>query len=149
MKKTLLPFATALSMLFLLLCNSAYAQQKKDITTPKWVNMMDDENVNFFEAQKDFNNFWKNKEKPREEKEVFSNFDKNKQTKVKSSSGVDAVKYSFEYKKFLNWQRLVAPYVQADGSILNTEEQIKLWEQEKKNRDEAEKKNGAGTGNKQ
>ncbi len=142
MKKTLLLFVTTLFLLFILLGNTLHAQQKKDITTPQWIKMMDDENVNFFEAQKEFKSYWKNKEKPVEEKEIFDRFEKTKTAKVKlNTKGSDAVKYSFEYKKFLNWQRAVAPYVQPDGSILNAEEQLKLWEQEKKNREEAEKKN--------
>ncbi len=151
MKKTVLLFTTFFSFIILLWGNALYAQQKKDITTtPQWVKMMDDENVNFFEAQKEFNNYWKNKEKPVEEKEIFDRFEKTKSAKVKLNTiGSDAVKYSFEYKKFLNWQRTVAPYVQPDGHILNAEEQIKLWEQEKKNREDAEKKNGGNTGNKQ
>jgi hypothetical protein len=140
MKKPL-QLLTTLLVCFLLSNQQSFAQQKIDAPMPKWVKMIDDPNTNFFEAQKDFNAFWKNKEKPTEEKEIFTSFEKNKQTKVKSNSGNDALKYSFEYKKFLNWQREVAPYVQPDGHILTTEERIKLWEQEKKNREEAAKKN--------
>lgn len=142
MKNTLLLFANGLVLFFLFSGNQLYAQQKRDAAGPKWIRMMDDKNVNFFEAQKDFNAFWKDKEKPTEEKEIFTSFEKNKQTKVRSNLGADAIKYSFEYKKFLNWQREVAPYVQSDGHILSTEERIKLWEQEKENREDAEKKNG-------
>jgi hypothetical protein len=140
MKKPFRLFTTPLLLIAIFLSNQSYAQQKKDATSPKWIKMMDDRNVNFFEAQKEFNSFWKDKEKPTEEKEVFSNFEKKNQTKVKFNEGAEAKKYSFEYKRFLNWQREVAPYVQPDGRILNTEERIKLWEQEKKNREAGEQK---------
>ena len=99
--------------------------------------MMNDPNTNYHEAVKAFNEFWKNRERPREEKEVFSNMETKKEKKVKSPTDPDAIKYSFEYKKFLNWQREVAPYVQPDGHILSKEERLLLWEQEQKLREQA------------
>jgi hypothetical protein len=119
------------------------AQQKgngNSTVKPQWVKMMDDPQVNYFTAKKEFENFWKNKERPTEEKETFGNFQTKKETKVKAAKTADAQKYSFEYKKFLNWQREIAPYVQPDGHILSVEERIKIWEQEKKNREDAEAK---------
>jgi hypothetical protein len=127
-------------LLLLTLPSSGQQKGKSDNSPqPQWVKMMDDPNVNFHEAKRTFEAFWSNKEKPTEEKEIFGNFEKKKEARVATKEG-DAEKYTFEYKKFLNWQREVAPYVQANGRILNTEERIQLWQQEKKNRDDAEAK---------
>jgi hypothetical protein len=146
MKRQLHALMSVLIVSFLLSVSQAQAQQKVKVTKddspkPQWVKMMDDPNVNFQEAKKTFEAFWSNKEKPTEEKEIFRDFEKKKETRVATKEG-DAEKYTFEYKKFLNWQREVAPFVQADGRILSIEERIKLLEQEKKNREQSEKDGG-------
>jgi hypothetical protein len=141
--KLLKNITSIIAALLLILCSQVYAQQsqrKSNIPEPKWIKMMDDSTANYYEAKKSFDAFWKNKERPTEEKETFENFEKKKDRKVKSAKTADAVKYGFEYKKFLNWQRSVAPYVQADGRILTTAERIELWQQEKKTREAAEEK---------
>jgi hypothetical protein len=38
---------------------------------PRWIKMMDDSNVNFFEIEKEFNNFWKGKKLPFEENAIL------------------------------------------------------------------------------
>jgi len=91
-----------------------YAQAGKDYATyPYWIRMMKDTNTNYFEAVKAFNMYWKGREKPEEENEKFANAG-NEADKEKSKN----IPYSFEYKKFKNWQMLTKPYVQNDGSIL-------------------------------
>lgn len=95
-----------------------------------WVSMMNDPNVNYFEAVENFENYWKNREKPEEEGEFFndSNAKNNRHKKRKKP------KYAEEYKKFVNWQREMLPFVQEDGHILSPEERLKIWEKEKKSR---------------
>lgn len=123
-----------LSVAFLSL--SAHAQQKKPSPVPKWVTMMNDPDVNYYEAVREFDDFWKNKEKPIEEDDVFSDKENNRSTK--KVTGPDAVKYRFEYKKFLNWKRENAAYVKADGHILSAEEKLHLFEEERKRREQAQ-----------
>lgn len=116
--------------LFLLLTKANAQQNKTD--KPDWVRLMDDSTVNYFTAVKAFNDFWMNKEKPLEEDEIFeSNATKTKRREVNTE---DAKKYALDYKRFLNWQRYVLPYVQPDGRILSKKEILKILEAEGKRR---------------
>lgn len=115
---------------------SANAQESNRTSTPQWVIMMNDPNTNYYEAVKAFDDFWKGKEKPVEEDEVFSNKEKHRETKKVTDA--DAAKYKFEYKKFLNWKRETAPFVRAYGHILTAEERLQLFEEERKRREQAQ-----------
>ncbi|MDF2188398.1 hypothetical protein [Paraflavitalea sp. CAU 1676] len=121
----------------LLLCTAfsqrLHAQQPDSTKLPNWVKMMDDPKVNYFEAVKAFETYWKDKTKPVEEKEVFSNYTQKKVVTIRKTER-EAKEYAFEYKKFLFWQQQTLPYVQPDGSILSTEERLRIFEQEKKDR---------------
>jgi len=97
---------------------------------------MDDPKVNYFEAVKAFDAYWKGRTKPVEEKEVFNNFNQKKIVAIRKTER-EAKEYAFEYKKFLFWQQQVLPYVQPDGSILSTEQRLRIFEQEKKERQRA------------
>src|SRR5689334_18650941 len=46
------------------------ASPKNPPAVPSWISMMDDPNVNYHEAVKAFNAYWKNKIKPVEEDEL-------------------------------------------------------------------------------
>lgn len=126
-----------LAAVILLLCLSFSlhlpAQQPDYSKQPHWIKMMDDPNVNYFEAVKAFETYWKGRTKPVEEKEVFSNYNQQKIVAIRKTER-EAKEYAFEYKKFLYWQRQVLPYVQPNGRILSTEERLQLFEQEKKER---------------
>ena len=127
----------------LLLCpgNILRAQQNDYATNPRWIKMMDDPNVNFFEIEKAFNEFWQGKELPIEENEILD-VKKNSERKRKFFLGTlfkkktaeeknDAEKYAFEYKKYQWWRRQVLPYVQPDGRILSQDEQVEIVRQQK------------------
>lgn len=117
-------------ILMLASTNILYAQQSKTDEKPAWIRMMNDSTVNYFTAVKAFNDFWKDKEKPVEEDETFeANAKKEKRRSPKEKY---AEKYAFEYKKFLNWQRSVLPYVQPDGHIFTPYERLKIFNEEKK-----------------
>lgn len=126
-----------LAAVILLLCFSfslhGQAQQPDYSKHPHWIKMMDDPNVNYFEAVKAFETYWKGRTKPVEEKEVFSNYNQQKIVTIRKTER-EAKEYAFEYKKFLYWQQQVLPYVQPNGRILSTEERLQLFEQEKKER---------------
>lgn len=131
-------------MLLAYLCTLACSASRKSSTTTakqaaantSWIQMMDDPNVNYYEAVKVFESYWEGKPKPTSEHELFSAEDKDQALKTSSYSisrdaEDPAVKYRFEYKKFLHWKEDVAPYVQPNGHILNAEERIEIWKQQK------------------
>ena len=124
--KLLKNFKILLIFLFLLVIQITNAQNK----TPQWIKMMEDPNVNYHEAVKNFDNYWKEKEKPIEEKEIFN----MKKNVVKDNKSKITIQYAFEYKKFQLWRRKMLPFVQENGHILNKSERLKLWEKEKNNR---------------
>lgn len=130
---TLMKFKKNLSavLFLLLLCffQNAEAQELAE-ETPAWIKMMDDPNVNYYTAVETFNNYWKNKEKPTEEKEIF----KERRSKVKEYKNKRTLQYALEYKRFLKWQKKILPFVQEDGRILTKEERLEIWEKEKKSR---------------
>ena len=118
-------------MALLLLCFfQNTAAQKSSNETPEWIKMMNDPNINYFKAIETFDNYWKNREKPTEEKEIF----KEKKSKVKEYKNNETLRYAFEYKKFLKWEKQVLPYVKEDGRILTQKERLEIWEKEKSTR---------------
>ncbi len=130
--------------LCLLLNYSATAQSK--VKPPLWVTMMDDPNVNYFEAVKTFNDYWKTREKPVEEGELFESVgDKEKEQSIKQKKGRlrtedPAKKYAFEYKRFLWWMREVEPFVEPDGKIKGMNERISEWRTQQQQRKTQEQK---------
>ncbi len=125
---------------------------------PSWITMMEDPNVNYNKAVQAFNDYWKHKQKPEEENELFekeaeeremlkqeSLSVKERNTKrereerqKKLDKNAPAAKYAEDYKRFKNWMREVEPFVQPDGRILTMDERISLWkrqqEQQKRQR---------------
>lgn len=105
---------------------------------PYWIEMIKDPHVNYFEALKAYDTFWKGKKKPVEENEVIGQEKKSgeKDSKEKQKEALKEKelykKYGLDCKKFEHWKMEVKPYVQADGSILTKEQQLKMWEDQKK-----------------
>jgi hypothetical protein len=147
MKQHYLKMVILLLVLFLINYSGAQAQSNttekhskkhnynKD---PHWISMMTDPNVNYFEAKKAFNAYWANHELPEEEGEMEGEKEEKERSLVsrllKSEAKVEAEKMEMKipFKRFKRWEMEVAPYVQSDGSILSTEEQMKIWEQSRK-----------------
>lgn len=121
----------------LLLSHISMAQNKTGTATPSWITMMDDPNVNYFKAVEAFEAYWKNREKPAEENEIFeSAVDKRKEEELKAKSrrisdNDPAKLYAFEYKKFLWWMKQTEPFVQPDGRIKSMDERIAEWKVQK------------------
>lgn len=144
MKRNRILQSAAWLLLCMLLNYSATAQSKSK--PPLWVTMMDDPNVNYFEAVKNFNAYWKSREKPVEEKELFGSVgDKEKEESIKQKKGKlkaedPAQKYAFEYKRFLWWMREVEPFVQSDGRIKGMNERINEWRTQQQQRKIQEQK---------
>lgn len=111
---------------------------------PYWIEMMDDSAVNYFEAVKAYDEFWANRKKPKEEDEILGEkfYSSTAEKKKKSlwdrlfvtreeKQEAEASKYKFDCKKFEHWKFVMQPYVQPDGRILSTEEQLELWKKQR------------------
>ena len=131
--------ALLLACLMAMACSASRkstAAARQAASNTSWIQMMDDPNVNYFEAVKVFEAYWQGKPKPTSEHELFSAEDKDHALNTSSYSNArdaedPSVKYRFEYKKFLHWKEEVAPYVQPNGRILTAEERIDIWKQQK------------------
>ena len=119
---------------------SASGQSPKKAAQPAWIAMMDDPNVNYYEAVKQFDQYWKNRVKPVVENDMFESAeDEHKKEEVKRKkerlSDTDPAKlYAFEYKKFLWWMRQTEPFVQPDGRIKSMDERVKEWKTQEQQR---------------
>ena len=125
-------------VLLLLLCGVGHqvlAQEgnsEKDYKkNARWIQMMDDPNVNFYEAEKAFNIFWEDRGEP--EKEQGEEHEKERHFSVKrifvseEKLEWENLQYATEYKRYKQWRMDVLPFVQPDGSILSKEEQEEIW----------------------
>jgi hypothetical protein len=127
-------------------CLCLHAQEKKSNPAPDyknhphWVQMMGDSSVNYFEAVKAFNEFWKDRKEPVEddvivdgkpqEEEEWTAVRKLLHRKEYREEKI-AEEYRFEHKKFKHWQLVVEPFVQPDGRILSAEERLEIWRQQR------------------
>lgn len=101
---------------------------------PLWIDMMEDEKSNFFEVEKAYKIYWEHHEEPEGEHDVIGEYkerekipSRRKQRKIEAES-----KMRMAIKKYNWWHEQTLPYVQGDGSILTTEERLKIWEANKK-----------------
>ena len=151
MKRTKTPASKFLLIFILLVAAStfSFSQQTKPVSKeyskfPYWVEMMDDPNVNYFEAVKAYDEFLLKRKKPKEEDEIIGEkFYSSEAEKKKRSlwdrifasredkADAETAKYKFLCKKFEHWKFVVQPYVQPDGRILSTEEQLEIWKQQR------------------
>lgn len=136
----------ALIMLGLFFCQLSTAQKTKmKSPEPSWIAMMDDPNVNYYVAVKAFDSYWKNKEKPVEEGELFESAEDIAKEKemmdkaIKMGKNDPALIYAFEYKRFLIWKNKVEPFVKPDGRIKNMDEVIADWKAAKQQKQLQEK----------
>jgi len=106
---------------------------------PYWIEMMNDPKANYFETTKAFEEFWAKRKQPKEEDEVIgqSKTAEGKRSflqrwfKSKEEREEEEIrKYTLDVKKFKYWKRKVEPYVQEDGSILDTDARLKIWEEQ-------------------
>jgi len=124
-------------LLLLLLCGaSTQVLAQKEDKSPNykknavWIQMMDDPNVNFFEAEKAFNTFWEGRGEP--EKEQGEEHEEENHSIIKrifiseEKLEWENLQYATEYKRYKQWRMDVLPFVQDDGSILSKEEQDEI-----------------------
>lgn len=140
--KNTLNIIAFISMLTLLIISSDLISQttSKRINYskhPYWIEMMNDPKANYFETVKAYEQFWQNKKIPLEEDDVIGQTKKeptknnflSKWFKSKEEREEEEIKkYSFDIKKFKHWKLKVTPFVQEDGTILDADERLKLWQ---------------------
>jgi hypothetical protein len=144
-------FFTALFTLFAL---ASFAQTKTHYTktemkkNPVWIEMINDEHVNYFEALKAFELYFATHRFPvMEEEEMGKNEKlkeriekseakyKKKKRKIKADPDAaqkekhEEAKLAFEVKKFNHWEMQTRPYAKNDGSIMSAEERMKIWKE--------------------
>jgi hypothetical protein len=104
---------------------------------PYWIEMMKDPKANYFETIKAYDAFWANKKKPKDEDDVIgqsktaegkrnflSRWFKSKEEREEA----EIKKYALDVKKFKHWKLKTEPYVQEDGTILDADARLKLWQ---------------------
>lgn len=106
---------------------------------PSWVKMMNQPGVNYYEAIKAFDDYWQNKQVPVGENDLFKASNEEKEhadfvSKKKSGQSGEAEQLAFEYKKFLHWKLKMLPFVKEDGTIMNEEERLAQWKEQRKDR---------------
>lgn len=140
--KNTLNIIAFISMLTLLMISSDLISQttSKRINYskhPYWIEMMNDPKANYFETVKAYEQFWQNKKIPLEEDDIIGQTKKeptknnflSKWFKSKEEREEEEIKkYSFEIKKFKHWKLKVTPFVEEDGTILDADERLKLWQ---------------------
>lgn len=124
-------FLVAFSMLLLSLLFSCKSKSvaKKNIAvknidsvieSPQWIKMMNDSNVNYYQAVQAFNTYWEHREKATENDGEGRNIYDNEKGKDEKKN----IEFVYEYKQFLNWQLRYKNFVKADGTIM-TQQEIK------------------------
>lgn len=138
-KKPLWRYVLLMAILLYGIASPAQQHARQSTKAPEWIAMMDDPNVNFFVIEKSFNDYWKGKELPVEEDEILDTKNNSERKRGflglfkrrESAAREEGQKYAFAYKKYQWWRRQVLPYVQPDGTILNKDQQIRIWQQQK------------------
>lgn len=106
---------------------------------PYWIEMMNDPKANYFETIKAYDEFWAKRKQPKEEDEIIgqSKTAEGKRSflqrwfKSKEERQEEEIrKYTLDVKKFKYWKRKVEPYVQEDGSILDADARLKIWQEQ-------------------
>lgn len=82
--------------------------------------MMNDSNVNYYQAVQAFNTYWEHREKATENDGEGRNIYDNEKGKDEKKN----IEFVYEYKQFLNWQLRYKNFVKADGTIM-TQQEIK------------------------
>jgi hypothetical protein len=125
---------------------------------PVWIKMMDDPNANYFETVKAFRQYYKERALPKEPNEVEGEDDFEKQVGLEEANGKKKSKaelkreqrrvnpneiiYAAEVRAFRGWFYSVQPWVRADGSIVNKEEQQIIVDKQQEELKIVEKVNG-------
>ena len=125
-------------------CSILFSQNNKKPLAytkhPYWIEMIKDPKANYFETVKAYDLFWSKRKQPKEEDEIIgqSKTSESKKTfldrwfKSKEEREEEEIqKYALDVKKYKHWKLKVKPYVQEDGSILDADQKLNIWEEQK------------------
>jgi hypothetical protein len=132
-------FKTKLIISLLFGASFASAQSPKD---PIWYTMMQDSNVNYYEAVRTYELFWKGKMPPPNKELRHS---EAYQAYFKTLTPEEKIEYDricWLSKAFRNWKRDVSVWVQPDGHILSVAEQTAILTRQQQELKAIEQKNG-------
>ena len=139
------------SLFFISSTTIVFAQENKkyDATEfskkPIWIDMMEDSNVNYYQAINAYEAYWKGKEKPEWEDPMMEYYEgkitlkqaKREQRKrarelreMNQQERLEYDKLVYHCKRFEQWKKEVAPFVQEDGHILTEEQKQVIWKQQ-------------------
>ena len=143
MKKKFFQKSYGFLFFLLVLSSKGFSQNKtKPVNyskSPYWIEMIKDPNANYFETVKAYEEFWAKRKEPKEEEEIIgqnktANEKQNilqRWLKSKEEREEEEIrKYALDVKKYQHWKMVVKPYVQEDGRILNSDEKLKIWQQQ-------------------
>lgn len=112
-------------------------------TNPVWTKMINDPDVNYYQAVKAFNTYWEGKLKPEGEDDFINEKEKENKAeererrafekKLKKMPAAERQEYDqlkYHYKRFETWMREVKPFVQEDGSILSEKARMNIWKKQ-------------------
>ena len=162
-----------LTMLGLLLIGVAANAQSKynqsDFKSkPIWISMMNDPNVNYYEAVEAFNVYFskhlmprieeeemgkegykatsvksrEEEEREREEREEIAAANKGKKRLKKTYEGINRLEMAMAVKKFKQWMLTEKSWVQPDGRVLSEQEKQAIVDKQQQELQEIERKNG-------
>ncbi|MCC7222573.1 MAG: hypothetical protein IT273_02530 [Chitinophagales bacterium] len=123
-------------MLTILSINAALHAQKvydKSLfaSQPIWIEMMDDPNVNYYEAVEAFNTYWKGRKIPPNKEKRQTDEYKTFFATLSIAERQEYERVFLHYKRFKNWMRNEKSWVQPDGSLLpEAEKQVIIDQQE-------------------
>ena len=132
MKRFMLLFIT-LTAGFYIHAQQAHYSEKDYARNPVWIQMIEDEHINYFEAEKAYKIYWQHHDSPGSEHDVIGEHaqrekipSKRQQKKIRQDDNM-----RMEVKKYQRWHERVLPYVQKDGTNLSKQEQLDIWLQQK------------------
>jgi hypothetical protein len=130
---------TQITYLLLWWASVAFAQSSKN---PVWYTMMQDSKVNYYEAVRSYEAYWKGKMPPPNKDLRHS---EAYQAYFKTLTPAEKIEYDricWLSKVFREWKREVSVWVQPDGHILSVEEQTAILTRQQQELKAIEQKNG-------
>lgn len=129
------------------ICQSNPVYNKADYKDhPVWIKMMDDPNVNYYEAVEAYETYMKAHQLTgeQEEEEMLSADPKKREEyqremkrenkKIKTDQQRQALverdQLNYQIKRFKGWMQEVKPFVQENGHILTAEERMVIWQKQ-------------------
>ena len=98
---------------------------------PYWIKMMEDTMVNFYQAEKAFNAYWKNRVRPATDDNESYNpnkRDEDEDEEAEATANIN-IEYVYDYKRFKAWEQSVKNFVMDDGHIMYPQQRVRIYQQ--------------------